>query len=96
MTPWVLVHLKRNLNFDILMSDWTSYFKSQQQQKDSANSKICSNTSISMHNEYANKNKNDYTKPLLLNKTYLQSLKNILRSPISIHDINSNKKSWSL
>ncbi len=74
------------------MSDCTSYFKSQQQRKDSANSKIGSNTSSSMHDEYVNKNKYDYTKPLLLNKKYLQLLKNILRSRISIQDINSNKK----
>ncbi len=44
-----------------------------------------------MH-EYVNKNNYDYTKPLLLNKKYLQSLKNILRLSISIHDLNSNKK----
>ncbi len=73
------------------MSDCTkSYFKPQQQKKDSANSKICSNT-ISMH-ECVNKNKYDYTKPLLQNNMCLQSLKNSQRSPISIHDINSNKK----
>ncbi len=50
------------------MSDCTkSYFKSQQKKKDNANSKICSNTSISVH-EYVNKNKYDYAKPLLLNE----------------------------